>query len=963
MRERSKFLPAATAKITAVALCLFACPFSRAARAQIVIEGVADKTVYDDTASFRVPAAAGFETTVLLNGEVYPTDQQVTVVQADYYELEVARLNTTSGAEETRLIQFIIRSTARGNSEWGLSPWVPYPPIPSAAAEFEGAHLELIAPKEFPAGIEIPVVAFVEDAGGMRVGVCGAIQAAGFAESPLRLLRGVGSVFLPAAAAGAAISYLGEIKGLIQAKTIQIDGATAWTAASGTLGNATWAENSRIDVTGDITVSAGATLTVGAGAIVRLAQGVEINVGGRLVVLGTLDRPVVFTAANRNAPWGGIVLRTSASAVEMEGVILTGSGADPDWFDNNPGSGSSHRDEQPCIYVQGGARATLTDCYLLGRGRGQGGHGEGSFLTMTRCLVQQFISAGQYNGGSVTLNQSALVEFPSADAPFADADNDALYLTGGSHSLTGCLIGWALDDGTDAGSGSAGPVQVTGCWYESTYHEGMAWSEDRIPTVRDTVAINCGQGIECGFGSPDVDADHILSTGNLSGARFGDNYDWDYEGSLKVTNSLLLFNKRDIWGRAWDDWSEHVDQMDLQTNYVSTAHPSFTKNTLWDPAAHAALLEPFLPTPATVVGIGIALRGERFDIDRLSEGVPVRLSTFTTREVSVDYAVDYAVDTDVVPGETGTLRFVPGETVKRIFPAAPEIATLGLVRVTLTNPVNGELTGIESVRYTRVVPVVIFPRGSEWKYHDKGQDLETDWREKDFDDTSWASGNAKLGFGDPDVITPVDIGPDGARYWTVYFRKSFDVTDPGIYESLRIDVRRDDGAAVYVNGRDVFRTNLPEAGDIIYSTPADSSSTSETTFFSKTVPADMLVPGKNVVAVEVHQANQGSGDLGFDLELIGNKPFSTPAPRFSRADGNGDGFHDLSDAVTMLFALFGGLQTDCADALDADDDGDLAVTDAIRLLEHLFRGGPDLPAPFPGVGEDPTGDSLSCARG
>ncbi len=954
MPNRSKFLPVPAAKVTALALCLF----GGAASAQIAVEGVADKTVYDDAASFRVPAIAGFETAVLLNGESYPAGQQVAVGNPEYYELSVTRRNTTSGAEESQLLQFIVRSTARGNSEWGLPPWVPYPPIPSAAAEFAGAHLKLIAPKDYPAGIEIPVAAFVEDAGGERVGVNGFIRSSGFPDHPLRLLRGVGSVFLPPPAGASAVSFNGEIQGLSLTKEIQIDATTAWTAASGTLGDTTWAENVRIDVTADITVSAGATLTVGAGAIVRLAQGVEINVGGRLVVQGTLERPVVFTAANKNAPWGGIVLRTSASAIEMEGAILTGSGADPDWFDNNPGSGSSHRDEQPCIYVQGGARATLTDCYLLGRGRGQGGHGEGSFLTMTRCLVQQFISAGQYNGGSVTLNQSALVEFPSADAPFADADNDALYLTGGSHSLTGCLIGWALDDGTDAGSGSAGPVQVTGCWYESTYHEGMAWSEGRVPTVRDTVAINCGQGIECGFGSPDVEADHIFSTGNLNGARFGDNYDWDYDGSLKVTNSLLLFNKRDVWGRAWDNWTEHLAQMNVQTNYLSAPNSSFPNNTLWDPAAHAALIEPFLPTPATVVGMGIALRADKLDMDQLSEGVPVRLSTFTTREVSVDYLVD----TDAGPGGAGSLRFLPGETVKRIFPAVPEIATLALVRVNLANPVNAELTGIESVRYTRLVPVVLIPRGSAWKYDDKGQDLLTAWREKDYDDAAWASGNAKLGDGDDDVITPVDIGPDGARHWTVYFRRSFDLADPAVYESLRVELRRDDGAVVHVNGKDVFRSNLPETGDIIHSTPADSSSSSETTFFSKTVPADMLVPGKNVIAVEVHQANQTSGDLGFDLELVGNKSFSTSAPRFSRGDGNGDGFFDLSDAVTMLFALFGGLQTDCADALDADDDGDLAVTDAIRVLEHLFRGGPDLPAPFPGFGEDPTGDSLTCGR-
>ena len=52
----------------------------------------------------------------------------------------------------------------------------------------------------------------------------------------------------------------------------------------------------------------------------------------------------------------------------------------------------------------------------------------------------------------------------------------------------------------------------------------MAWSSGpRDADVRDSVVLNCGQGIECGYGDPDVDADHCLCTTNVVGARFGDN--------------------------------------------------------------------------------------------------------------------------------------------------------------------------------------------------------------------------------------------------------------------------------------------------------------------------------------------------------------------------------------------------------------------------------------------------------
>src|SRR5262249_55673870 len=54
----------------------------------------------------------------------------------------------------------------------------------------------------------------------------------------------------------------------------------------------------------------------------------------------------------------------------------------------------------------------------------------------------------------------------------------------------------------------------------------------------------------------------------------------------------------------------------------------------------------------------------------------------------------------------------------------------------------------------------------------------------------------------------------------------------------------------------------------------------------------------------------------------------------------------------------------CFDALDADDDGNLNLTDAISVLGYLFLGGKyAIPAPFPDAGVDPTPDDLTCDNG
>ena len=931
--------------------------FPVAAHCQITVTGLADQTVYTDTVTFRVVTAAGYTYNAYVDGGPVPVGADVTVSRPEYHELLVERRLGGAGVPETRLVQFIVRSSERNDSEWGLRPWVPYIPIPSASTEFDGAVLEVVIPPAFPAGLEIPVVALVETPAGERVGVNGFVTADGIPESSIQILRGVGSGLLPPQPAGT-ISYAASVSSLsAPAETITIEGSPTWTPASGNLpGSVDWGQDARVSIGADLTVPAGAVLTIGAGSIIRLAAGVEVHVNGTLQVNGTRARPVVFTPASRSAPWGGIRLRTAASRANITGAILTGSGADPDWFDNNPDTGSSHRDEEPLIFLGGGARAEFTDSYLI-HNQGQGGHGEGSFLTMTRCVIQRAITAGQYNGGSVTLNGCALIEFPAWDAPFADTDHDGLYLTGGAHSLTDTLVGWTVDDGIDAGSGSGGSVQVRGCWFESSYHEAMAWSEDRLPNVSDTVAINSGQGMECGFGSPDVVATRILSTANLTGVRFGDNYDWDYEGSLTVTDSLALYNYRDVWGRAWDDWTEHLDQMDIRTNYLTHADPNHPQNSVWNPTVDASRLEPFQPSPGTVVGLGIALRTARQDISRIVDGVPVRASKFSTAVFRVDYDVEN--EEEVI--ESGTLTFVPGETVKTIRFDEIDIGSSDIVRVTLRDPVGAELTGLTETEFVRITPVTLIAAGSDWKYLDNGSNQMTAWREPGFNDGSWQQGPAELGFGDDDEETEINGGPEEDRFITTYFRRSFEVADPSAFASLLIRLVRDDGAVVYLNGEEVFRSNMPE-GTVLASTLATTSSTSETAFFTKEVDTAALVAGTNSIAVEVHQAAADSSDLGFNLELIGQMLPGISEPGFIRGDANGDSLVDISDGVKVLLVLFLGDTADCDDALDGDDDGQRNITDAVYILNHLFRGGPVIPAPYPQAGEDTTPDELGCDR-
>ncbi len=166
-------------------------------------------------------------------------------------------------------------------------------------------------------------------------------------------------------------------------------------------------------------------------------------------------------------------------------------------------------------------------------------------------------------------------------------------------------------------------------------------------------------------------------------------------------------------------------------------------------------------------------------------------------------------------------------------------------------------------------PTQYIQAGEEWKYLDNGTDQGTAWKEASFDDSSWALGNAQLGYGDGDEETVVSYGGNSSnKYITYYFRHEFNVYDPSQSNYLSLEILRDDGAVVYINGTEVQRSNMP-SGAIDYFTYASSSvgGSDEGVFNEYIIPSDQLVAGTNIIAVEIHQRSSSSSDISFDLKL------------------------------------------------------------------------------------------------
>ena len=190
---------------------------------------------------------------------------------------------------------------------------------------------------------------------------------------------------------------------------------------------------------------------------------------------------------------------------------------------------------------------------------------------------------------------------------------------------------------------------------------------------------------------------------------------------------------------------------------------------------------------------------------------------------------------------------------------------------------------------TNQVTSTLIHGGDVWKYSDTGQDLGTNWSQTNYDDSGWAGGAARLGYGDPAVFTTVSFGPDATnKHITTYFRDSFVVPGNVTFTNLNFRLARVDGAVVWLNGQEAFRTNMP-GGPITCTNLASLPTIVVDTayiFYPTNIAVTNLPAGTNLVAVEVHLYNASRTSLGFDMELIGTGYFLPPALSIASAGTN-----------------------------------------------------------------------------
>ncbi|GMV39566.1 MAG: hypothetical protein AMXMBFR64_12820 [Myxococcales bacterium] len=348
------------------------------------------------------------------------------------------------------------------------------------------------------------------------------------------IYRGVGSLPVVAPSEGElTIAVAGDgLAGERAVPTVARPARTLTGVLSG--GDLAWGPEQDVRITGEVVVPAGETLTIEAGARVLLEPQARLKVDGKLVAEGTEDAPVLLTSASE--PWGELDVPGDATLAHT-------------WLIDGGGDGSravGHSKSQPVVRVVGGS-LTMTGGGIADS-PGKALWSDGAKVHLDGVLITRCDTGGEHKASEVILLRSHVLEIPDGDGVVADDDNDGIYLgggdTGGPQSHIGDTTFAVGED--DAIDHNGAKVRIERVWIEGFFHEGIATSTGGRVEVIDTVVKGCAQGIECGYGAPDVSVVGCLVTGNGVGLRWGDDYDWEAKGTFHVERTVAVGNTTNV---------------------------------------------------------------------------------------------------------------------------------------------------------------------------------------------------------------------------------------------------------------------------------------------------------------------------------------------------------------------------------------------------------------------------------
>jgi len=192
--------------------------------------------------------------------------------------------------------------------------------------------------------------------------------------------------------------------------------------------------------------------------------------------------------------------------------------------------------------------------------------------------------------------------------------------------------------------------------------------------------------------------------------------------------------------------------------------------------------------------------------------------------------------------------------------------------------------------------IVLIDEGAQWKYfkgtREPSSTQGSPWRQIDFDDSNWLSGNTPIGYGETFIVTNLSDMRGG--YSTVYLRKQFEVADIDAIGNLVLEAMYDDGINIWINSVHVASGNTPSASLPFDATVGNRSENHGFTAFPLAKPSTYLVPGTNVITAQVINTSlSNSSDCSFDIRLLGEIDEGTEPPVISNSYSRKPGKYEI----------------------------------------------------------------------
>ncbi len=188
---------------------------------------------------------------------------------------------------------------------------------------------------------------------------------------------------------------------------------------------------------------------------------------------------------------------------------------------------------------------------------------------------------------------------------------------------------------------------------------------------------------------------------------------------------------------------------------------------------------------------------------------------------------------------------------------------------------------------------VFVPEGAPWRYF-KGMTEPSAtagvWRQRGFNDSAWLVGTAPIGYGESFLATTLD--DMRYVYTSLYLRKTFDATGLESFDKLLLNLKYDDGINVWINGNLVFQDNVTSAELPYDATAVSATEMLDLVQYEIGVPADLLIDGTNVIAIQVLNADiSSSSDCFIEATLTAERAAdsdddsASPAPIYRGTPG------------------------------------------------------------------------------